>query len=181
MQRTRYIVIDTLGSCFGVYINKWTVFFIDLLTWCGQSRALKALLYWSCVHFIGRRFWWLCKEFIPPQLWDDMSLLGRSFPSFVVFQDSHSSLCVIHFTQLVRGLRHKIVLYCHPMAGPVTFFHYPRFVLWCSWVVSLLLMLVLPSCSSLSPSGCMLFHFQSLAGFHHFNDIAKKKVSFGYN
>jgi hypothetical protein len=51
-------------------------------------------------------------------------------------------------------------------------------VLWCSWALSLLSMLVLLSCSSLPPSACMLFHFQSLAGFHHFNDIAKKKSEF---
>jgi hypothetical protein len=37
-----------------VYISRWTNFFIDVPTWHGEWKALEALLFQFCAHFIGR-------------------------------------------------------------------------------------------------------------------------------
>jgi hypothetical protein len=39
----------------GAYIKKLTFFFIVVLTWHELQRALQALLFWFCVHFIGKQ------------------------------------------------------------------------------------------------------------------------------
>ncbi len=62
-QRKNFIEINMLQICLslsslktlGAYIKKLTFFFIVVLTWHELQRALQALLFWFCVHFIGKQ------------------------------------------------------------------------------------------------------------------------------
>jgi hypothetical protein len=47
---------------FGFFTNRFTISFINVLTWCGQQRAPKAFLYWCCIQFINRECWWCYKK-----------------------------------------------------------------------------------------------------------------------
>ncbi len=54
-------------------------FFIGVLTWCEQQRALEALLYQCCIHFIDKECWWHYKEHMLPLSQDGLLLQGRVF------------------------------------------------------------------------------------------------------
>ncbi len=58
-------------------INMLTLFFIDVLTWCGQQRAPKAFLYWCNVPFINIECWWHYRECKLPLSWDGLLLQKR--------------------------------------------------------------------------------------------------------
>jgi hypothetical protein len=61
-QRKDFIEFDILQTYFsfwplrylGVYTNKLIIFFIDMLTWHGQWRAIKTLFFWFWRQFISR-------------------------------------------------------------------------------------------------------------------------------
>lgn len=39
---------------FDVFMNMLMFFFINVLTWCGQLKVIKVILYWYCIHFISK-------------------------------------------------------------------------------------------------------------------------------
>jgi hypothetical protein len=61
-QKKDFIEIGTLQTYFslwplkyfGVYTNKLTIFFINMLTWHGRWRVIKALFFWFCRQFVGK-------------------------------------------------------------------------------------------------------------------------------
>jgi len=56
------------------FINNPTTFFIDVLTWCGQQKVLKTLLYQFGIPFIDRECQW---HYRPPPSWGVLLLRGR--------------------------------------------------------------------------------------------------------
>ncbi len=63
-------VVDTQQTSFSfqpqkslvVCISKPMVFFIDVPTWHGALRALRAFLFWFCIHFTFKACQWCCSE-----------------------------------------------------------------------------------------------------------------------
>lgn len=39
---------------FYVFMNMLMIFFINVLTWCGELKVIKVILYWYCIHFISK-------------------------------------------------------------------------------------------------------------------------------
>jgi len=61
----------------GVFTNNPTTFFIDVLTWCGQQKASKALFYWYYIPFIEKECQWLYKGRKPPPYRGKLLLQGK--------------------------------------------------------------------------------------------------------
>jgi len=61
----------------GVFTMRPTTFFIDVLPWHEQQKALETLLYQCCVPFIDRKCKWHCKESMLPLSQDKLSLQVR--------------------------------------------------------------------------------------------------------
>jgi len=101
MWRRDFIVTVTQQICFsllpqkflGVFTNKPTTFFINVLTWCGQQKAPKALLYQCYVPFINKKCLWHYKESRPFPSWDKLlSRLGvlSNLPPLSIFDMFHA-------------------------------------------------------------------------------------------
>jgi hypothetical protein len=68
--------------------NKQMIFFINVLTWCGQQKALVALLYLFCMFcFLGRGCQYLCRELKRPfasfSLFDMFIVIGGGFETWL--------------------------------------------------------------------------------------------------
>ncbi len=91
-RRMGYTMMETLEIWFsllacrylGVYVIRWTIFFINMQTWYGQSRVLEALLCRFYAHFVGRGYQWLYIEF-KLSYWNK-ALLLRGFVMFQAFE-----------------------------------------------------------------------------------------------
>jgi hypothetical protein len=52
---------------FGCLYQQFDSFFINVLTWHGQQKALKFLLYRCYIHFINKEYWWFYwRHRLPP-------------------------------------------------------------------------------------------------------------------
>lgn len=62
------------------------------------------------MHFIGKRYQWLCKELKPPLFWG-VTVQGRTFLKFLFFQVFCTLFFLICFLGLVKAWKHDLFLY----------------------------------------------------------------------
>jgi hypothetical protein len=67
------------------------MFFIIVLTWHGLQRALKALLFWFCVHFIGKGCKWHYNEHgLLTSISKQIVIIGEGPSRIVVISSVHA-------------------------------------------------------------------------------------------
>jgi hypothetical protein len=62
-----------------VFISKLTIFFINVLTWCGQQRVLETFFYQCYIHFINKECQWQYKDRMPPLFWNKLLIAKEDF------------------------------------------------------------------------------------------------------
>jgi hypothetical protein len=78
------------------------IFFIDVLTWCGQQKALKAFLYWCYVSFIEKECQWLYRECKPLPYQGKLLLQGKVLLGLEFYWAYLPILWLICFMQLLE-------------------------------------------------------------------------------